>query len=237
MRTRRPQPDCPPSPCYETLVAAEDDAFEWPEFDERTAASLCYTSGTTGHPKGALYSHRSTVLHAFGISLARRDLDLGARRGLPGGAAVSRLRLGHPLCRADERGQAGLARPRLDGASLYELFEAEGVTYALGVPTVWLGFEAYLSAPGARCSTLHRVLSGGSAVPPSMIEAFARRGIDVRQGWGMTEMSPLGTIAALKAKHRALDPQAPARGQDKAGPAGLRRRNEDRRRRGPRPAA
>ena len=98
--------------------------------------------------------------------------------------------------------------PRLDGASLYELFEAEGVTYALGVPTVWLGFEAHLSASGARCSTLHRVLSGGSAVPPSMVEAFAGHGIDMRQGWGMTEMSPLGTTAALKAKHRALDTQA-----------------------------
>ena len=101
-----------------------------------------------------------------------------------------------------------LPGPRLDGASLYELFEAEGVTYALGVPTVWLGFEAHLSASGARCSTLHRVLSGGSAVPPSMVEAFARHGIDMRQGWGMTEMSPLGTTAALKAKHRGLEPPA-----------------------------
>jgi 3-(methylthio)propionyl---CoA ligase len=101
-----------------------------------------------------------------------------------------------------------LPGPRLDGASLYELFETEGVTYALGVPTVWLGFENHLSTSGAHCSTLHRVLSGGSAVPPSMVQAFARHGIDMRQGWGMTEMSPLGTTAALKAKHRALDPPA-----------------------------
>ena len=98
--------------------------------------------------------------------------------------------------------------PYLDGKSLYELFEAEGVTYSLGVPTVWLGFEAYLSASGARCSTLRRLLSGGSAVPPSMVEAFARHGIDLRQGWGMTEMSPLGTTAALKAKHLRLDSSA-----------------------------
>jgi fatty-acyl-CoA synthase len=98
--------------------------------------------------------------------------------------------------------------PRLDGASLYELFEAEGVTYSLGVPTVWLGFEAYLSTARVRCSTLQRVLSGGSAVPAAMIEAFARHGMDMRQGWGMTEMSPLGTTAALKAKHQGLDPKA-----------------------------
>jgi fatty-acyl-CoA synthase len=101
-----------------------------------------------------------------------------------------------------------LPGPRLDGESLYQLFETEGVTYSLGVPTVWLGFEAYLSASGAKCSTVERLLCGGSAVPPSMVEAFAGRGIDLRQGWGMTEMSPLGTTAALKAKHRGLDPQA-----------------------------
>jgi fatty-acyl-CoA synthase len=97
---------------------------------------------------------------------------------------------------------------RLDGASLFELFESEGVTYSLGVPTIWLGFEAYLRERGVRCSTLTRVLSGGSAVPPSLIEAFERHGIDMVQGWGMTEMSPLGTVAALKAKHRNLDPAA-----------------------------
>jgi fatty-acyl-CoA synthase len=97
---------------------------------------------------------------------------------------------------------------RLGGQSLYELFEAEGVTVSLGVPTVWLGFEAYLAASGARCSTLRWVLSGGSAVPPSLIEAFESRGILVRQGWGMTEMSPLGTTAAMRAKHLDLDPDA-----------------------------
>jgi 3-(methylthio)propionyl---CoA ligase len=95
--------------------------------------------------------------------------------------------------------------PRLDGASLYELFEAEGVTVSLGVPTVWLAFEAYLRQSGMRPSTLRYVLSGGSAVPPSLIAAFEGHGIDVLQGWGMTEMSPLGTVSALKAKHHGLD--------------------------------
>src|SRR5258708_38979220 len=98
------------------------------------------------------------------------------------------------------------ARP--DGQSLYELFEAEGVTVSLGVPTVWLGFEAYLAASGAHCSTLRWILSGGSAVAPSLIEAFESRGIMLRQGWGMTEMSPLGTTATLKAKHFGLAPEA-----------------------------
>jgi fatty-acyl-CoA synthase len=101
-----------------------------------------------------------------------------------------------------------LPGPHLDGASLYELFEAEGVTLSLGVPTVWLGFAAHLEATRARCSTFHRILSGGAAVPPSMFAAFERHGIEVTQGWGMTEMSPVGTTAVLKAKHAALGPQA-----------------------------
>jgi fatty-acyl-CoA synthase len=94
---------------------------------------------------------------------------------------------------------------RLDGASLYELFEAEGVTLGLGVPTIWLGFAAHLDATGARCTTLRGVLSGGAAVPPALTAAFEDRGITMVQGWGMTEMSPLGTVSALKAKHLALD--------------------------------
>jgi 3-(methylthio)propionyl---CoA ligase len=194
-------------PCYETLVAAEDDAFDWPEFDERTAAALCYTSGTTGNPKGALYSHRSTVLHAFGISLPDAISISAGDVVCPVVPLFHACGWGIPHAVPMNGAKLVLPGPRLDGASLYELFEAEAVTYALGVPTVWLGFEAYLSTSGARCSTLHRVLSGGSAVPPSMVEAFARHGIDLRQGWGMTEMSPLGTTAALKAKHRPLEPQ------------------------------
>jgi 3-(methylthio)propionyl---CoA ligase len=195
-------------PCYERLIEAEDADFEWPEFDERNAAALCYTSGTTGKPKGALYSHRSTVLHTFGISLPDA-IPMSARD------TVCPI---VPLFHANGWGTAYAAPmngaklvlpgPRLDGQSLYELFEAEGVTMSLGVPTVWLGFEAYLSAAGARCSTLRWLLSGGSAVPPSLIEGFERRGIHLRQGWGMTEMSPLGTTAAFKAKHLGLDPPA-----------------------------
>ncbi|MBV8738526.1 MAG: long-chain-fatty-acid--CoA ligase [Alphaproteobacteria bacterium] len=204
-------------PSYETLLAGEDDAFEWPEFDERTAAALCYTSGTTGHPKGALYSHRSTVLHAFAESLPDA-IGVSARDVVcPVVPLFHVCGWGIPFAAPMNGAKLVLPGPRLDGASLYELFESEGVTYALGVPTIWLGFESYLSSSGKRCSTLQRLLSGGSAVPPSMVTAFACHGIEVRQGWGMTEMSPLGTTAALKAKHRALDPQAQLAVQAKQG--------------------
>ena len=200
-----PSTGLPVLPPYEQLIAAEDEDFAWPEFDERTAASLCYTSGTTGHPKGALYSHRSTVLHAFGISLPDAISISAADVVCPVVPLFHACGWGIPHAVPMNGAKLVMPGPRLDGASLHELFESEGVTYALGVPTVWLGFEAYLSSSGARCSSLHRVLSGGSSVPPSMVEAFARHGIDMRQGWGMTEMSPLGTTAALKARHRSLD--------------------------------
>jgi 3-(methylthio)propionyl---CoA ligase len=188
-------------PCYELLIGAEDTDFEWPEFDERTAAALCYTSGTTGKPKGALYSHRSTVLHALGISLPDA-IPLSARDTVcPVVPLFHACGWGTPYTAPMNGAKLVLPGPRLDGPSLYELFEAEAVTMSLGVPTVWLGFEAHLAATGARCSTLQWILSGGAAVPPSLIEAFEHRGIRMCQGWGMTEMSPVGTTAALKAKH------------------------------------
>ena len=203
-----PAPGFAKLPCYEQLIAAEQPDFEWPEFDERTAAALCYTSGTTGNPKGALYSHRSTVLHAFGISLPDA-IPMSARDTVcPIVPLFHACGWGTAYAAPMNGAKLVLPGPRLDGQSLYELFEAEGVTMSLGVPTVWLGFEAHLSATGARCSTLRWLLCGGSAVPQSLIEAFERRGIQMRQGWGMTEMSPLGTTAALKAKHLGLD--APA---------------------------
>jgi fatty-acyl-CoA synthase len=198
----------PTLPCYESLLAAESGDLAWPEFDERTAASLCYTSGTTGHPKGALYSHRSTLLHAFAISLPDAISMSAGDVVCPIVPLFHACGWGIPYAAPMNGAKLVMPGPRLDGESLYNLFESEGVTYSLGVPTVWLGFEAYLSTSGARCSTLSRVLSGGSAVPPAMVEAFARHGIDMRQGWGMTEMSPLGTTGALKAKHRPLEPQA-----------------------------
>lgn len=191
--------------CYERLIADEDEDFEWPEFDERTAAALCYTSGTTGKPKGALYSHRSTVLHALGVSLPDA-IAFSARDTVCPVVPLFHAN-GWGTAYAAPMNGAKLVLPgaRLDGPSLCELFEAEGVTMSLGVPTVWLGFEAHLSATGAGCPTLRRLVCGGSAVPPSLIEALERRGIVMLHAWGMTEMSPLGTTAALKGKHLGLD--------------------------------
>jgi 3-(methylthio)propionyl---CoA ligase len=203
-----PETRLPTLPCYEQLVAAEDATLAWPEFDERTAAALCYTSGTTGHPKGALYTHRSSVLHAYGISLPDA-ISVSARDILcPIVPLFHACGWGVAYAAPMNGAKLVLPGPRLDAASLFELFEAEGVTYSLGVPTVWLGFEAHLAASGAHCSTLKRVLCGGSAVPPSLIEALARRGVELIHAWGMTEMSPLGTVASLKAKHRSLDREA-----------------------------
>ena len=195
---------------YDDVIAEHTGEFDWPEFDERTAAALCYTSGTTGNPKGALYSHRSTVLHAFGASLPDA-IPLSARDTVCPVVPLFHACGWAVAYTAPMNGvKLVLPGPRLDGPSLYELFEAEGVTVSLGVPTVWLAFEAHLAATGRRCSTLRRVVSGGSAVPPSLIEAFARQGVEMLHAWGMTEMSPLGTVAALKAKHLRLDPDAQA---------------------------
>jgi len=193
---------------YDELAAAEDDSFSWPEFDERNASALCYTSGTTGRPKGVLYSHRSTVLHAFGASL-------------PGAIALTATDTVCPvvpLFHACGWGTAYTAPmsgaklvypgPKLDGESLCELFNAEGVTVGLGVPTVWLGVDTYLHENNRICPSLRWVLCGGSAVPEALMQAFAARGVDIVHGWGMTEMSPLGSTAALKAKHLKLDPAA-----------------------------
>jgi fatty-acyl-CoA synthase len=202
---------------YDALLAAESEDFDWPEFDERDAAALCYTSGTTGHPKGVLYSHRSTVIHALAASLPH-SIPMTASDVVCPIVPLFHA-CGWATAYTAPMNGAKLVWPgaRLDGASLYELFEAEGVTLSLGVPTVWLNFVAHLSATGAKCTTLRGVLSGGAAVPPSLMAAFEAHGIDMVQGWGMTEMSPLGTVSALKAKHAGLDAEGKRRVKAKAG--------------------
>ncbi|HEY6984430.1 3-(methylthio)propionyl-CoA ligase [Reyranella sp.] len=190
---------------YEELLADKAGTYEWPLFDERTASSLCYTSGTTGNPKGVLYSHRSTILHAYAAALPDMA-NLSARSvvlpvvpmfhvnawGLPYSSVMVGAKLVFP----------GVA---LDGASLYELFEQEGVTFTAGVPTVWLALLQYMQANKLKPSTLKYAVIGGSAAPPAMIETFDREyGVEVLHAWGMTEMSPLGSINHPKAKHLKL---------------------------------
>jgi fatty-acyl-CoA synthase len=192
--------------CYETLLAGESDAFEWPTLDERLAAALCYTSGTTGNPKGVLYSHRSTVLHTYAGALPDATALSARDVALPIVPMFHVNAWGIPyICLLTG---AGLVMPgaALDGKSLCELFEQEQVTFSAGVPTVWLGALQYLADTNGRPSSLKRIMVGGSACPLAMIETFTEKyGIEVLQGWGMTEMSPIGTVSQLKARHHGLD--------------------------------
>ncbi len=195
--------------CYEDLIGPESEDYSWPEFDERTASSLCYTSGTTGNPKGVLYSHRSTVLHSYAVC-QRDGLNLGSADsalvivplfhanawGVPYGACMSGAKLVFP-------------GPALDGKSVYELLRDEKCNFSLGVPTVWLAFFQYIDAnPGLDAKAdikLERCVIGGSAAPRAMIERFARQfNCFVIHAWGMTEMSPLGTTGNLLKKHADL---------------------------------
>lgn len=194
---------------YEALIGAQSSDFDWPQFDERTASALCYTSGTTGDPKGVLYSHRSTILH----SLAALGPDA------QGFSAIDCVLPVVPLFHVNAWGvpysalmcgaKLVLPGPKMgDGKLLYELMESERVTVTLGVPTVWLALLQYLAEAGKTLSTVERALVGGSAVPRSLIEEFAdKHNVEILQGWGMTETSPLGCMNTRKGgtKHMSRD--------------------------------
>ncbi|MGB3070076.1 MAG: 3-(methylthio)propionyl-CoA ligase [Ottowia sp.] len=190
---------------YEAWIGAQSSTYTWPVFDENTASSMCYTSGTTGHPKAALYSHRSTVLHAYGAALPD-GMNLSASdSALPVVPMFHVNAWGMPYSAAMVGAKLVFPGPALDGKSVYELMEAEKVTFAAGVPTVWQMLLGYMSTNDLRFSTLTRTVIGGSACPPAMIESFNKNyGVDVLHAWGMTEMSPLGTVCTLKEKHRGL---------------------------------
>lgn len=193
---------------YEAWMGSCSDTYTWPDLDENTASSMCYTSGTTGNPKAALYSHRSTILHAYSGALPD-SLNLSARDtvlpvvpmfhvnawGIPYSAAATGCKLVFP-------------GPAMDGKSIYELIESEKVTMAAGVPTVWQMLLGHMQAGGLKFSTMKRTVIGGSACPPAMIYTFNEQyGVTVLHAWGMTEMSPLGTVCTLKNEQLSLSPE------------------------------
>jgi 3-(methylthio)propionyl---CoA ligase len=204
---------------YESLIAGESESYDWPPLDEREAVALCYTSGTTGDPKGVLYSHRSTVLHAYAavapdvLNLSNRDCVLPVvplfhvnAWGIPYSALMVGAKLVLPGCKMG------------DGETLYRLMESEDVTTALGVPTVWSALLQYAAKAGKRLNKLQRTCIGGAAVPESMIREFRdRHDVVVHQGWGMTEMSPLGTCNSPKAGMESLSPDERVKLMAKAG--------------------
>jgi acyl-CoA synthetase (AMP-forming)/AMP-acid ligase II len=184
--------------CYESLVRSHSDQYAWPVFDEQTASSLCYTSGTTGNPKGVLYSHRSTLLHSLSIGLPD-VMDLKSADTIMPVVPMFHVNAwGLPYAVPMTGGKLVLPGAKLDGASLVELIETEGVTMSAGVPTIWMGLLHHLRQSGARVPTLERTVIGGSAAPQSMIEAFRKDySVEVLHAWGMTEMSPIGTVCRL----------------------------------------
>ena len=190
---------------YESFLAQGDTDYIWTEFDENTAAGLCYTSGTTGNPKGVLFSHRSSVLHAYGASLVD-VIGLGERDTiLPVVPMFHANAWG--IAHAAPMVGAKLVMPGagLDGQSLHRLIEEEQVTISAAVPTVWLGLLAYMEQENKRVDSLGRVVIGGAAAPRSMIERFETEyDVRVKHAWGMTEMNPLGTVNTPKAKHMSL---------------------------------
>jgi fatty-acyl-CoA synthase len=192
---------------YEAWIGAQTSEYKWPSFDENSASSMCYTSGTTGNPKAALFSHRSTLLHAFAaalpdaMSMTSRDTILPVvpmfhanAWGVPYSATMTGAKMVFP-------------GPAMDGKSIFELIESEKVNFAAGVPTIWQMLLSHMQAGGLRFSTLKRTVIGGAACPPAMIAAFNDDyGVEVLHAWGMTEMSPLGTVCTLKNKHLAMTP-------------------------------
>ncbi|MFZ5724121.1 MAG: long-chain-fatty-acid--CoA ligase [Pseudomonadota bacterium] len=194
--------------CYEEFVGSAGTNFRWPEFDEKTAASLCYTSGTTGNPKGVLYTHRSTVLHAW-ATLHRGALDIGRDTVLLPVVPMFHVNAwGVPYAAAASGANLAMPGPGLDGKNLHELIEREKATLLLGVPTVWLGLLNYLDSVNAKLATVKHVVVGGSAAPLAMIKAFDQKhGAFLIHAWGMTEMSPIGTVNAPTAELMALPPE------------------------------
>jgi len=202
-----PETSLPNVICYESLMATADDDYQWPTFDERTASSLCYTSGTTGNPKGVSYSHRSTVLHSYAVCTPDGLGLSNAETILPVVPMFHVNAWGIPYASAMCGAKMVMPGPQMDGKSLYELMESEGVTISAGVPTIWMMLLAYMKENDKTFSSMQRTVIGGAAAPRAMIETFEKEyGVNVIHAWGMTEMSPIGTACNLKKKHDNLSP-------------------------------
>jgi 3-(methylthio)propionyl---CoA ligase len=204
--------------CYDTMMNEADDDYVWPTFDENTASALCYTSGTTGRPKGVLYSHRSTVLHAYACCLPDVLDARATSRILPVVPMFHVNAWGIPYGAALTGAALILPGRHLDGASLAAFFNAERVTMSCGVPTIWLGLLQHLRSSGERLDTVKRIMTGGSAAPPLLIDAFRDEyGVAVEHGWGMTELSPVGTYNAPKPAQSGLTGESATRHMLKQG--------------------
>ncbi len=186
---------------YEAWIGTYTDRYVWPQFDENTASSMCYTSGTTGDPKAALYSHRSSTLHAYAASLPD-VMGISARDAVMPVVPMFHVNAwGIPYAAAMNGCKLVLPGPAMDGKSIYELMQAEQVTFAAGVPTIWQMLLGHVAPNKLQFSSLKRTVIGGAACPPAMIDAFQDDyGVEVLHAWGMTEVSPLGTVCTLKKK-------------------------------------
>ncbi len=216
-----PQTSLPNVHCYETLIAGQPDTFEWPDMDENLACTLCYTSGTTGNPKGVLYSHRSTLIHAYAAAMPDSINLRDGETMLPVVPMFHVNAWATPYTCPMVGVNLVFPGPKMgDGQALYELMEAHGVVAAAGVPTVWLALLGYTRQAGKTFSTLKRTLVGGAACPRAVMDEFREQhGVETHHGWGMTEMSPLGTVNCLKAEHADLDEEHKAAIRSKQGRA------------------
>ena len=186
---------------YESILKGQPQTIDWPDLDENTACALCYTSGTTGDPKGVLYSNRGMMLHSMWVTLAQRSTFAQGTRILPVVPLFHANAWGLPYAAALSGCSLIFPGAKLDGESIFNLMEDEKVYSGWGVPTVWLGVLAEMDKRGRKPEALGEVLSGGSSVAPALIERFMKGyGVEVYQGWGMTEMSPVGTLSIMTPK-------------------------------------